>query len=171
MEKFSYASQEKSSFDPDLYPRSYRWRGISAIMARIVIIVVFSCACTSIFRLLEGSGGQPLGEFLEALFQFALLAAFGRSALPLEIELTATSISMIRQFSRTTSIQRQDVVRCDLRQTRWGPRVMIEYRRSGASQVTVTGKTQIYMLPELDWDDEFWNWFDGVPGKRPKPAG
>lgn len=144
---------KEGKFNPNVYPRSYGPR----MMYRLLGGLFAFGSCLAAYSVVSGRVQSPSGIFGSALV-IVLGAIMGRDAYaPTRAELTEASITITQRFSETLSVRRKDIVRLELTiQSRYGEFLLIEHRDPNVPQIK---------LVNLNWDENFWLWFTGVPSE------
>jgi hypothetical protein len=144
---------KEGKFNPNLYPRSYGpqffYRALGCLFAFLTGVVVLS--------VVSGHVQSPSGLVGSALFIF-FGATMGRDAYaPTRVVLNEASITVTRRFSKTLSVQRKDIVGLELTiKNMFGEFLAIEHRDPNVAQIK---------LVNLNWDEDFWLWFTGIPAE------
>jgi hypothetical protein len=167
LENGTFQSSGEIAFDPVLYPRSYRTSTSLTIVRGGYGVGMFSVIFVFCFFLRTAQGVAWFLIFVIILLVAALgLLLLFFSISGQQVELTATSLTVNRRFFKTRCIQRKDIAECSVHFVRMprGGEIPVMWIRSRDSAAARIG------LDKLNWDDAFWDWFSGIPGKRERPG-
>ncbi|GLQ99422.1 hypothetical protein [Dyella mobilis] len=142
---------------PTPHPRIYRTPtdqrvlyGVAAMLALALLLYILR----DIVR-----HGIGLEDAFLSLVGGTFAGAYGyRAIAPQSVEMTEKSLVVEQLFSATRLIKRDDVAFCNLSYNRSGARLEIRHRDPAMQPI---------ILCSLNFDDAFWAWFSGVPGKHP----
>ncbi|MBE1161783.1 hypothetical protein [Dyella acidiphila] len=158
MEEKAYLPPGTSALNPGTYPRSYA-TPISFRLWRAGLAIAFLFMFRGIIQIgaSQHDTGQRIAFVLIALVLLACLVAAVKSVIaPKRVTLTATKLTITQMFSSTQSTYRKDIAECSIGRVKW-LYIAIRSRHPKAKPI---------ILPFMNYDDAFWDWFSGIPGDR-----